>query len=95
MDYATVNAIACQCAGIKPTLPSAWQGLSKHISPAFRGSDADITFKGLALNVELDCYGNVEGLYSLADGTDCLDIFKDWALTEIQTLAKLAQLEAA
>ncbi len=28
MNYATVNAIACQCAGIKPTLPSAWPGLT-------------------------------------------------------------------
>lgn len=58
----------------------------------YTGTSVDVTFKGFELVVELDWIGDVEGLMNATDGTDCLDVFKDWAIVEIRTLAHLAQV---
>jgi len=76
MTYDQINAIACACAGIKPTLPSAWAGLAAP-KRVYQGETADITFMGFDLVVEIDCDGTIEGIIS-PDGTECYSLFENY-----------------
>jgi len=105
MGFNETNNFARAICGLPPSYHSDMRTIDAHRPPlvkqgsgnylertSFRGDSADITFMGFDLVVEMDYQGHVEGILNAKDGTDCMCMFKDWALMEIKTLAHAEQL---
>jgi hypothetical protein len=94
------NAIACACFGIKPTLPSAWPGLtSTPFTPShYPYATVDIIFHGLPITVGIDLADEFEPVIDTMDSTDggntlhglFTDVGKDLLLYEAMQKLKVA-----